>query len=456
MSTPPITAAAPAPIPIGGALPMIPGTPFDPGATTYTLFAGLHLEPYEHTGWVDETMSWKTTCYIGNWSTLGKAVFKGPGALGFLSGLTVNSLARFDVGQAKHMVMCTDAGKVAAEGILMRLSEDEFLLTSAPGVMWTGFHFDRLRPEATMTVVTADRFILQLQGPAAVHVLETAAGESVRDIGFMRFRKLRIGDIEFDALRQGMSGEIGYEFHGPIEQAEALYEAILQAGRPFGIRRLGGRSKMVNHAEACFPTPSVDFIPAFRSAPEFVTRFPGRFEPVTAGSFEPERVEDLFRSPVELGWKKNIRFDHDFIGRAALEAVVDHPRREMRTLVWNTEDVIDVYASMFRDAAPFTPMELPRNLLGCMWADKVLRDGRLIGVSTSRTFSLHARTMISLCPIDVSCAEPGTEAVLIWGAPGGPQKEIRVTVAPAPFKADNRRADLSVLADAPVAPKITA
>src|SRR5262245_66459018 len=92
--------------------------------------------------------------------------------------------------------------------------------------------------------------------------MEKTTGESLRDIGFMRFRDTRIGNLRFKTLRQGMAGEIGYELHGPMEHAQELFTKLLEHGRDYGIRRLGGRTKMVNHVEACFPTPSVDYVPA--------------------------------------------------------------------------------------------------------------------------------------------------------------------------------------------------
>ncbi|MCZ9335722.1 hypothetical protein, partial [Klebsiella pneumoniae] len=67
-----------------------------------------------------------------------------------------------------------------------------------------------------------------------------------------------------------------------------------------------------------------------------------------AGSFEADDVSAWYRSPVELGWGRNIKFDHDFIGRAALEAEVANPRRVIRTLVWNADDVLQVFSSLFK------------------------------------------------------------------------------------------------------------
>jgi len=249
-----------------------------------------------------------------------------------------------------------------------------------------------------------------------------------------------------------MAGEIGFELQGPAAYAQEIYQAILQAGREYGIRRLGGRTVFINHLEACYPTIITDYLPAmfgddmkeylaeFRAAmPAFATTFN------LAGSFEAGDISAWYRSPVELGWSKNIKFDHDFIGRIPLETEVAHQRRTMRTLVWNADDVIAVYASLFHQGKPYHFMEMPRDQRGFMWADQVTRNGKLVGVATSRGYSYYFRQMISLCTIDVDCSEPGTEVIVLWGNPGEPQKEIRATAAPAPHKQDNRRVDLRTL-----------
>jgi vanillate/3-O-methylgallate O-demethylase len=250
------------------------------------------------------------------------------------------------------------------------------------------------------------------------------------------------------ALRQGMAGEIGFELQGPIKFREQVSAAVMDAGNEFGIRKLGGRAVFINHLEACFPTIITDYCPAlfdddmreyraeFQSAmPGFATTFN------IAGSFEGNQISDWYRSPVELGWGRNIKFDHDFIGRKALEPEVANPKRLMRTLVWNADDVVDVYSSMFRHERPYDYMDMPRDQRGFMYADKVVKDGKLVGVSTSRGYSYYFREMLSLCTLDVAWCEPGTEVIVIWGNPGGPQKEIRAKVAPAPYKTDSRKLD---------------
>ena len=79
------------------------------------------------------------------------------------------------------------------------------------------------------------------------------------------------------------------------------------------------------------------------------------------GSFEGQKPKDYYRSPVELGWTKNIKFDHQFLGREALEEEVAHPKRTRsgRPLVSVPEDVIDVppLFSKKDEALPF--MDIP-------------------------------------------------------------------------------------------------
>jgi vanillate/3-O-methylgallate O-demethylase len=207
----------------------------------------------------------------------------------------------------------------------------------------------------------------------------------------------------------------------------------------------------INHLEACFPTIITDYCPAIfdddmkeyreefeRAMPGFATTFN------IAGSLDSDDIRDWYRSPVELGWGKNVKFDHEFIGHDALAAEVENPKRLMRTLEWNAEDVADVYASLFRPE-PYDFMEMPRDQRGFMYMDKVFKGGKLVGISSSRGYSAYFKKMLSLCTIDVAQSEPGTEVEVVWGNPGHPQKRIRATVAPAPYKRDNRRADLTSL-----------
>jgi glycine cleavage system aminomethyltransferase T len=428
----------------------VPTVPFDPTVATYTAFAG-YQEPYEYTDWIDESMSWKETCYIGDWSGLMKLHLKGPDALRFFSELTVNSFATFDVGQAKHAVLCNEHGKIMGEGILMRWADDEVYFTSGPGAMWADFKFRTGSYDADYEIVTTKMAIQQVQGPNALALLQEVTGDDLTDIRFMRFRRSSIDGKDFLILRQGMAGEIGYEMHAKWDEAAAIYQRIYDAGQPYGIRRLGGRTKMVNHVEACFPTPGVDYVPAwfdFAESDQLRAHVPpqtwARFQ-LHGGSVET--LDQLYFSPVEMGWGRSVKFDHDFLGATALRTEVDEPRRTMRTLVWDGDDVTAVIASLFqKDEVPYGFMDWPRGLLGKVLADHVLVGDERVGIATSRCYSYFFREMLSLAVLDVRFAEPGRKVDVLWGAPGDRQRRIRATVAPAPYKKDNRRADVQAAA----------
>ena len=403
----------------------------------------------EYTDWQDESLSWKETCYIGDWSFLWERRFKGPDVLKLLSDVSVNSFEKFAIDQSKHVIHTTEAGKIIAEGIATRLSDDEVMLFGR-GTFWVDY---KLRHGDYKVISKADDwFNFQVSGPTAIHVVEKACGQNLRDIKFMHNGRIKIAGCDVLALRQGMAGEIGYELQGDIARSQDVYRAIMEAGEEFGIRQLGGRTAFINHLEACFPTIVTDYLPAifgedmkdylaeFKSAmPAFASTFN------VAGSFDGDDISAWYRNPVELGWGKRIVLDHDFIGREALEAELANPKRTIRTLVWNAEDVADVHSSLFRDGTPYDFMEMPRDQRGFMYADRVLKDGKLVGVTTSRGYSFSFRKMLSLCTIDVEHAEVGTEIVVVWGNPGHPQKHIRATVASAPYKQDNRRANVATV-----------
>ena len=435
-------------------LALAPAVPVDQRAGAYAYF-GSTFEALEYSDWITESMSWKTCAYIGDWSPLAKVEVAGPHALRLFSELGVNGFGKFAIGQAKHVAMCNHDGKLAGDGILMRLDENRYKFTGGVVVAWAEFHFLRGAYDATLRHVGPEQFMFQVQGPSALDIVEIVTGESLRDIGFMRFRPVRIGGVEMLALRQGMAGEIGFELQGPIEHGPEVYQNILEAGQRFDIKRLGSRTKMVNHVEACFPTQTIDFFPAFDEPtgeflPWFEQAAPNLMKPAAAsflsrGNYPVKTRADLYRSPFELGWGKNIRFDHDFIGRTALEREAADPRRTIVTLVWNSDDVIDIYASLFRKGMePNQYIEMPRDL-GVVWADQVLMGDSLIGCALSRCYSVYFREMISLCVINIEHATPGTEVTVLWGEEVATQKRVRAIVAPAPYKQDNRRTDLSKL-----------
>jgi glycine cleavage system aminomethyltransferase T len=162
------------------------------------------------------------------------------------------------------------------------------------------------------------------------------------------------------------------------------------------------------------------------------------------GSFYSEDITDYYLTPYDLGYGPFVKFDHDFVGRAALEKMADNQQRKKVTLVWNGDDVEHVFGSMFSGRGPIAKyLDLPLANYSTLPYDKVLKHGKTVGLSTYTGYTYNERAMISLAMVDVAHSVPGTEVSLIWGEEGGGspkptverhvQAEIRATVAAAPY-----------------------
>jgi vanillate/3-O-methylgallate O-demethylase len=323
----------------------------------------------EYSGWQDEQLSWKQSCYIGDWSFVPQIRIKGRDVVRLFSDLSVNSFETFPVGKAKHCVQCNDDGKVISEGILLRHAEDDFEYECGTP-QWVYYNLKTGGYDVEVEFPVTHK--LQVSGPSSLALLEKLTGTCLRDVKFMSTKTVSINGWEASALRQGMAGEIGFELHGPIQNHAAIYQAVLEAGQEFGIRQLGRRTVQINHLEACYPTGGIHFMNALsddtkadyrrfmdENLPDewAATPFAGpmryNFATSFTGSWDGTAIEELYRSPVEMGWAKSIKVDHDFIGRAALEAEVADPRRTVVTLEFNSDDMMNIYASLFREGPAY-------------------------------------------------------------------------------------------------------
>jgi vanillate/3-O-methylgallate O-demethylase len=405
----------------------------------YGRFAQILL-PQEYGSWAEEAQAHVRSAYLGDWTPLSKVLLRGRQALEFLSQAGINDLSRFATGQVKHHVQLDGNGWVASEGVLIRLGEEEFAYT-AGSCDWLTWRFGQGGWDAELTDISPETFIFGVQGPQSLFILEKALGEPLRDIGFNRFRSSSVEGIAVRVLRTGISGELGYELHGPADDADRVWRAVATAGREFGLHLLGFRSQPVQHIEAGIATNGLDYLPAAAITPGAPRNFKrgsigGSFVP--AGGFT-----DYFRKPGELGWGPRTLPGHDFLGRDALaaDAAAGAPGRVLAGLTWNAADVAAVLGSVLGGGELPDQMDMPR-LAGPSF-DQVLAGGAPVGVSTGRTVSPTLRAMISLVVIDRADAAPGTAVTVIWGRPGTSQREIRATVTALPFKPDHRRVDVS-------------
>jgi vanillate/3-O-methylgallate O-demethylase len=429
------------------------GLPYYDEPSLHMNLAG-QLWAWEFEGWKPESMSWKTGCYIHGGLSRQQTAFRGPDVKEFFSSLVVNSLENFPVGSMKHGIYCNDDGLLTAHAILQRNDEHEYRFYA--GQPWP--HYKLLASGAQFRVEMEPMpwYLFQVAGPTSLETLERATGEDLRDIAFLRFRTAQINGTTVEIARIGMSGNLAYELRGPIEQGAEIYDAVYEAGRDLGIQRLGWRTYLVNHVEGGFPQMNWQFYSAADLDPGYTAMVAasGFSPPVhVSGSVDPADVRARLRTPVEVGWTRAIKFDHDFTGRAALEAEVADPRRTIATLRWNPEDVVDIYASLLQPGEEYKSIDLPTSP---PWtegmnshADHLLKDGKAIGWSSGTIYSYFFREVLSHACLDVDQAQIGNEVTVQWGDFGGRMKDVRATVERFPYLSEDRNSDIDTAALAP-------
>jgi vanillate/3-O-methylgallate O-demethylase len=163
------------------------------------------------------------------------------------------------------------------------------------------------------------------------------------------------------------------------------------------------------------------------------------------GSLDSAEIADYYLTPYDIGYGKTIKFDHDFVGREALERLSQTaPPRTKVTLVWNAEDVTAAIGSLYRPGPGAKYIEMPKARYATHHEDRVLKDGEQVGISLDCGYLANEREMVSLATIDTALSEPGTEVVVVWGeqpvsakpaVEDHVQVEIRATVAPCPYEA---------------------
>ena len=126
-----------------------------------------------------------------------------------------------------------------------------------------------------------------------------------------------------------------------------------------------------------------------------------------------------------MGWGWLVKFNHDFIGRSALEKIAVDPPRKLVSLEWNDDDVIDVYASQFTDE-PYEYMEMPRERRGTVLGCTVYGGDREVGCAVSRCYSPWFKKTISFAFVDKEFSNADTDLTVKWGSVGKRPKMIRV------------------------------
>lgn len=414
--------------------------------------------PPEFTNWREEQRAWRETAILWDQSHhMPELYLKGPDALRLLERVVVNSVANFTPDRAKQLIACTPRGHVIGDCVGYCLEPNSFLLISGmPILNWVqyqaavgGYEVSIERDDPTPYNPKGRRinYRFQLEGPNAGNVLNELIDGGAPEIAFFRTARVKIRGLDVLVLRHGMSGHLGAELSGPYEQMHAVRSAILQAGEKYGLRQGGTRayfSTIFEFGWMPYPLPGIYTDEQLRGFREWLSGDGWEAQAQLGGSFYSSRIEDYYVTPWDLGYGHIVKFDHDFIGREALEQMANEPKRRQVTLVWNREDVLKIFASQFGTGPRYKALDFPVAYYGWPQFDEVKdANGTLVGLSCHCGYSNNEGEMLSLAMLNQTHAEPGTEVVLTWGEPSGGSKKphverheqikVRAIVAPVPY-----------------------
>ena len=415
----------------------------------------------EFSNWRSEQWAWQHSAVLFDQSHHMVELFiNGPDAVKLVSDTAVNTFKNFALNKAKQYVPTTPYGHVIGDGILFYLAEERLLYVGrAPAANWLMFQAETggydvevikddrspARPMGKPVKRTHWRF--QIQGPNAWQVIEKLHGGPLEQLKFFNMSEMNISGRKVRTLRHGMAGAPGLEIWGPYEEQEEIRAAIVEAGKDFGLIQVGSRAYPSNTLESGWiPSPLPAIYTGEKLKPYRQWLGADSYEATggIGGSFVSSDIEDYYLNPYELGYGPFVKFDHDFHGREALEALDKDSQRRKVTLAWNPEDMTKIFASLFDpDGEHYKYFDVPLANYASSNYDRVVDSGgTIVGLSMFTGYSYNEKSALSLATIDHEIPE-GTELRVVWGEENGgtrkttvePHKqiEVRAIVSPLPY-----------------------
>ena len=430
---------------------------------------GQYVFPYdlEYTNWIEETRAWRESAVLLQQTFhMTDLYVRGPDTKAFLEHVAVNSFATWGKDKAKQIVCVSPDGYVIGDGILFGHSDEEALFVGRPPLSnWMRYQaeisdFDVTTEVDIRSLENPDKprqlYRYEVQGPKALDILNEVNEGGPLVTKFFNMGEITVAGCKARTLSHGMGGAQGLELWGPYEDHQKVYDRLLEVGAKYGMLRAGSRAYSTASTESGWvaaPLPAIYAGEAMKGYREWLPDNGFEASCSVGGSFAPDDVSDYFFTPWDLDYGRVVKFDHDFIGRAALEKMATQDHRTKVTLVWSADSVHEVIDGMMGDFPAPKLMELPSAYYAAHQYEEV-RLGQeqgddLVGVGSYTVYSANERAWITLAMVRSDLAEPGTELELIWGEPDGGgskphverhrQVRIKVEVQPWPIHKASRQ-----------------
>ena len=327
-------------------------------------FAGWEM-PVQYQGVIEEHRAVRSAAGLFDVSHMGELRVVGPDAEAFLQFLTPNDVSKLTPGRAHYSALLTDSGTYLDDLLIYRIGAEEFLVVvnaanAESDFRWAADRAREAREEGRAVEVedVSERYaLLALQGPLALEILRPFASvpgeEGIDGIGYYRFARGEVAGAPAILSRTGYTGEDGFELYLDPEDAPAVWDRLLEAGRDRGLvpAGLGARDTLRLEAGMALYGHEID-----------------------AGTTPWE---------ADLGW--TVKPDKgDFIGRAALVAQ-KRAGAERRLVGFEVRG-----RGIAREGHP------------------VLHEGREVGRVTSGTWSPTFEKALGMAYVPAELAEPGT------------------------------------------------
>jgi aminomethyltransferase len=337
-------------------------------------------------------------------SPLYKYIVSGPDAVRLVDRVITRDATKIKPGQVVYTPWCDEHGKVIDDGTVARLDDDSFRWTSAePHLRWFGQNARGL--EVEIDDVSERIGAIALQGPLAPNVLSAATGTEFADLRFYHRRSSRLGSIAVDISRTGYTGDLGYEIWFDAAHATAVWDCLLEVGRPYAIRPAGMLALDMARLEAGLILIEVDYTSAKHAL-------------IPAQNY----------SPFEIGLGRLVNFDKatDFVGRRALERelAAGGPARRLVGLAIDYPSIESLYEAQ----------DLPIAVSATTWREQrpVYAGKRQVGRATSGTWSPTLKQHIALASVEPAFEPVGSAVELEWTVEGR-RGRAAATVVPLPF-----------------------
>lgn len=294
----------------------------------------------------------------------------GPAAAAFLSHVMARNIEKLKIAQVAYCCWCDNEGKLLDDGTVWRLSDTHFRVTAAePNLAW--FHHNARGYDVTIEDSTQKIAALSLQGPRSREILCEVTDAPLEALRFFRLTRGKIDGFEATITRTGYTGDLGYEIWVDNEHAVGLWDALMAAGRPFGIEPAGLDALDMCRIEAAFIMNGVDYFSANHCL-----------------------IEGRKSTPYEAGLGWTVNLDRDpFNGQAALRAEKGRgPARRFIGLDIDWEG----YESLFARHG------LPPEVCNAAWRSAVPvfdARGKQVGQATSGSWSPTLKKNLALATV---------------------------------------------------------